>query len=395
MSFVDFDSTFLSRARSYELTRRTLSMYITKDELEDAKKEIKEIRRKITDLNEEIRAGIKERDERISSDELAMLMQPVEELKRREDELSDQIRYAKIVEKASKVLQEDIEDVIAQNPEESNLDESKPIHVYFIKDDIKVDAKPGDRTPFYALINEEYIGYNRLILNGWLLVDESGNEIPEDRINTLNRKLRTQERANWINATRIKYPNAFNQWTDSENGQLLHLYGEQGKTVEETAKELGRTQRGVSLQLRKLLGVEHLNTIKKEISLETYSQNPLSITTIDPSEIPDTEMPGYLEKIEHMEKWFKAVRQYAEQQVIEDGVLYEGYEIKTTTKNSFSNTSQVYEIIHTQYPDLLKDCVQIKPVSSIKKVLGEEKYNESIAGLVTCEEKMSLIKSKK
>ena len=175
---------------------------------------------------------------------------------------------------------------------------------------------------------------------------------------------------------------------------MIDLYSNQGKTLAEISAVLGRTKNGISFQIKRLLGLERLPYRKKQKDLDEYTLSPITITSINPVDIPDDQMPGYLDMIEQMEEWFKYVKDYAEQQAIENGVFYDGYEIKTAYKNSYSNPQKVIETIQTKFPNLYSSCVQLKTVSALKKALGEDNYNSSIAELVELKEQKILVKSK-
>lgn len=406
--YVDIDGSMYSRNRSYELAPMAISPYVTREELADAKKELADLRRKKVELLEEIEQEKKERDERISADELQMIMLPVENVDRRIKELTNLISNARIVEKSSKIQPEEIQEVLIdegivtveqmENPEgdaETCVAERIPEAMFFVKDGAKVEARPGNRTPFYAFVDGEYIGFNRLILNGWMLVDDTERNI-EDITEAwdISKEMSGKERTTFIQSAKDKYPNAFSPWTAEENVKVVDLYQNQEKTIAEISEILGRTKNGVSLQIKRLLGLERLPYRKKQKDLDEYSLNPISITSINPSEIPDGQMPEYLDMIAQMEEWFKYVKDYANQQAVENGVYYEGYEVQTTVKNSFSDTKKVMDTIREKFPDLFSSCVQLKTISSIKKTLGEENYNASIAELVEQKEQKSLVKSK-
>lgn len=406
--YVDIDGSMYSRNRSYELAPMAISPYVTSEELADAKKELADLRRKKVELLEEIEQEKKERDERISADELQMIMLPVENVDRRIKELTNLISNARIVEKSSKIQPEEIQEVLIdegivtveqmENPEgdaETCVAERIPEAMFFVKDGAKVEARPGNRTPFYAFVDGEYIGFNRLILNGWMLVDDTERNI-EDITEAwdISKEMSGKERTTFIQSAKDKYPNAFSPWTAEENVKVVDLYQNQEKTIAEISEILGRTKNGVSLQIKRLLGLERLPYRKKQKDLDEYSLNPISITSINPSEIPDGQMPEYLDMIAQMEEWFKYVKDYANQQAVENGVYYEGYEVQTTVKNSFSDTKKVMDTIREKFPDLFSSCVQLKTISSIKKTLGEENYNASIAELVEQKEQKSLVKSK-
>ena len=404
MSYVDIDGSMYSRNRSYELAPQQMFLYVTREELEDAKKELTDLRRKRSELIEEINREKKDSDERISADELQIIMFPVEIVDRRIKDLTYLISNAKIVEKASAINQEEIQealiDALDELPEQAATDASTtseqiPASLFFVKDDTKVEAKIGDRTPFYALVDGEYMGYNRLLLNGWLLIDDSERRIGDiSEAWDISKALSNKERASFIQAAKEKYPNAFCPWTESENAKLLDLYTNQLKNISEISEILGRTKNGVSLQIKRLLGLERLPYRKKQKDLAEYSSNPISLTTINPSEISDEQMPEYLDKIEQMEEWFQTVKNYAEQQAVDNGIYYEGYEIKTTYKNTYRDSKKIIETIRTQFPNLFSSCIQLKTVSALKKALGEDNYNSSIAELVERKEQKSLVKSK-
>ena len=78
-----------------------VSPYVTREELEDAKNELRDLSKKRIELLEGIERDKKERDERISPEELQMLMFPVENVVRRIQELTYLIGHAQIVEKPS------------------------------------------------------------------------------------------------------------------------------------------------------------------------------------------------------------------------------------------------------------------------------------------------------
>lgn len=404
MSYVDIDGSMYSRNRSYELAPQQMSLYVTREELEDAKKELTDLRRKRFELIEEINREKKDSDERISADELQIIMFPVEIVDRRIKDLTYLISNAKIVEKASAINQEEIQealiDALDDLPEQivagtETPAERIPASLFFVKDGAKVEAKTGDRTPFYALVDGEYMGYNRLLLNGWVLVDDSERQIDDiSEAWDISKALSNKERSSFIQSAKDKYPNAFSPWTESENAKLLDLYSNQLKTISDISEILGRTKNGVSLQIKRLLGLERLPYRKKHKDLTEYSSSPISLTTINPSEISDKQMPEYLDLIEQMEEWFKYVKNYAEQQAIENGVYYEGYEIKTTYKNTCPDPKKIMETIQKRFPELYSSCIQLKTVSAIKKALGEDNYNSSIAELVVQEEQKTLVKSK-
>jgi len=404
MSYLSYLGALHSRTKSYEHEIQQLSTFITREELEDAKKELSSLyKRRIEEL-EKIEKEKNERDEWISATELQELMFPVDDLNRRIEELRYLITNAQIVESSSRIRIEDIpEDLIDDSyieqvaVSDDNIASSDlPQKVYFLKDGVKVEAKPGNHTPFYALVNNEYIGYNRLLLDGWVMVDDFERRIEDiSKAWEIRNKQLEQERANYIQSAKAKYPNAYSPWTEEENKKLIDLRSNDGKTVDELSEILGRTPNGISYQLRRLLGVDKLPYTKKKQDLKEYSQNPISITSINPADIPDEQMPGYLDMIEKMEKWFKVVKDYAMQQAIENGVYYEGYEVKPKNSYSFLDTKKVMETIRTQFPDLFDDCVQLKPVSYIMKKLGEENYNASVAPYVEQSERNSLVKSTK
>lgn len=406
--YLDIDGSMYSRNRSYELAPMAISPYVTREELADAKKELADLRRKKVELLEEIEQEKKERDERISADELQMIMLPVENFDRRIKELTNLISKARIVEKSSKTQQEEIQEALIdegivtaeqmENPEgdtETGVIERIPEAMFFFKDGVKVEAKPGNRTPFFAFVDGEYMGLNRLILNGWMLVDDTERHIEDiNEAWDISKEMSGKERANFIQSAKDKYPNAFSPWTEEENAKVIDLYQNQEKTIAEISEILGRTKNGISLQIKNLLGLERLPYRQKRKDLDEYSQSPISITSISPAEIPDEQMPDYLDLIAKMEEWFKYVKDYASQQAVENGVYYEGYEVQSTVKNSFSDTKKVMDIIREKFPDLFSSCVQLKTISSIKKTLGEENYNASIAEFVEQKEQKSLVKSK-
>ena len=392
MSYVDIDGQMYFRSRSYELVPQQMSLYVSREELEDAKKELIDLRRKKVELLNIIEEEKRERDERITAEELQAIMLPVEIVDRRIKELSYLISNARIVEKSFGVQQEEIETLVE---DDTPIVERIPDGLFFIKDGVKVEAKPGNRTPFFAFVDGEYIGFNRLLLNGWMLVDDSGRRIETiSEAWDISKKVYLRERTSYIQATKDKYPKAYAPWTADENEQLIELYSIQGKTIAEISENLGRTKRGVSMQIKRLLGIKRLPHRKKQKDLEEYSLNPISMTTINPSEIPDEQMPDYLDLIEQMEEWFKYVKSYAENQAVENGVVYEGYEVKTAYKSSFSDPQVIIETIREKYPDLFRSCVQLKSVSAIKKTLGEERFNSLIAEYVVTKEARTLVKSK-
>lgn len=174
MSYVDIDGQMYFRSRSYELVPQQMSLYVSREELEDAKKELIDLRRKKVELLDIIEEEKRERDERITAEELQAIMLPVEIVDRRIKELSYLISNARIVEKSSGVQQEEIETLVE---DDTPIVERIPDGLFFIKDGVKVEAKPGNRTPFFAFVDGEYIGFNRLLLNGWMLVDDSGRRI--------------------------------------------------------------------------------------------------------------------------------------------------------------------------------------------------------------------------
>lgn len=402
MSYTHIDGRVSFRNLSYEHTMQPMSLYITREELEDAKKELFELRRRKAETIEAIEKEKRERDERVSAEELQSMMLPVDILNRRINELSYQIKNAKIIEKTSEVQQEEIDDVFEENEtviaeQPSNVGGSEapkavPRHIVFVKDGIMVDALPGNgnRTPFYALVGGEYIGYNRMLLNGWQMIDDNENVIEDDtEAWRINRAIQEKEIENYIEVTKKIHPHAFGRWTDEENETLLNLYSDQGKSIEEISQERGRTKNGIFFQLRKLLGVKRLPNRKKQIDFSKNRLEPITVSFIDPSEISDDEMPNYLNKIWQLEGWIKRVKEYATKQVTENGVFYEGYELKTTVRSTYVDSSKAIETIRERFPDLLDSCIQLKAVSAVKKIMGEESFNSTLSGLIRQQQKHS------
>lgn len=381
-----------------------MSLYITREELEDAKKELVELRRRKAETVESIEKEKRDRDERVSAEELQSMMLPVDILNRRINELTYQIKNAKIIEQSSAVQQEELEEVfeneeIVKVEQSSTIGETEPSEVipervYFSKDGIMVEALPGNRTPFYAFIDGEYIGYNRLLMNGWQMIDATESVI-EDETEAWkkNRAFKEKERETYIEATKRIHPHAFGRWTEKENEELLNLYSEQGKTIEEISQELGRTKNGVSIQLKKLLGIKRL-PYRRMPSESGDEDSPVLITisTIDPSDITDDQMPDYLNKIGLLERWIKRVKEYATKQVIENGVLYDGYEIKTTVICTYTDSGKAIETIRKQFPELLDSCIQMKAVSAVKKIIGEERFNTVLSGHIKQQEIRKLVR---
>ena len=405
MSYSHIDGRVFFRNLSYEHTMQPMSIYITREELEDAKKELVDLRRRKAEVVESIEKEKRERDERVSAEELQSMMLPVDILNRRINELTYQIKNAKIVEKTSAVQQEEIEEVLEES-EILNVEQPRivgktedsavvPGHIFFTKDGVKVEARPGDRTPFFAHIDGEYVGYNRLLLNGWRLINENDAVIEDDtEAWRINRAIKEKEVKNFIEATKRIHPHAFGRWTEKENEVLLNLYSEQGKTIEEISQELGRTKNGISIQLRKLLGVKRLPYRKKQIDDGENRLDPITVSFNDPSEIADEEMPDYLNKIWQLEKWIKRVKEYATKQVVENGVFYDGYEVKTTTRCTYVDSSKAIEVIRAQFPELLDSCIQMKAVSAVKKIMGEERFNSTLSGYIKQQERHALVRSK-
>ena len=406
MSYTHIDGRVSFRNLSYEHTMQPVSLYITREELEDAKKELVELRRRKAETLEEIEKEKRERDERVSAEELQSMMFPVDILNRRINELSYQIKNAKIIEQSSAVQQEEIEEVF-ENEEIVNVEqpstigetepsEAVPERVYFSKAGMMIEARPGNRTPFYAFIDGEYIGYNRLLMDGWQMIDATESVIgDETEAWRINRAFKEKERETYIEATKRIHPHAFGRWTEKENEDLLNLYSEQGKTIDEISQELGRTKNGVSIQLKKLLGIKRLpyRRISSEFGVED-SPVLITISTIDPSEITDDQMPDYLNKIGLLEGWIKRVKEYATKQVIENGGSYEGYEIKTTVMCTYTDSGKAIETIRERFPDLLDSCIQMKAVSAVKRVMGEARFISTLSGLIKWQEKQALVKSK-
>ena len=397
MGYFDIDGYVGMLGLSDELVPHYFSTYYTREELEDEKKELAGYRNKRREFIDALEREKRERDERIPAEELQQMMLPLEIINRRIKELEYQIANAQIIEKSSKVQPDEIEEVLDADDEIDVVDsgEKVPEAMFFVRDGVEVEAKTGTHTPFYALVNQEYIGFNRLKLDGWTLVDDTGREIADiSEAWNIRNAICKKERAEFMQSLKEKYPNVFMPWTDEENERLLDLYSNQNKTVAELSEILGRTRNGISLQLRKLLEVDRLPIRRKPVDVDQYSLNPISITSINPESIPDNQMPDYLNLIEQMEKWFKSVKEYAAQQAVENGVCYDGYEVKTTLKTSFTDTKRAMETISERFPELFNSCVQLKSSSFVKKILGEENYNSSVAEFVEQKEQNTLVKAK-
>lgn len=397
MGYFDIDGYASMRSSSYELVPHYASIYVTREELEDAKKELSSLRKKRVELVENFEKEKRERDERVSDEELQVMMLPMDNVARQIRELEYLITNAQIIEKCSKVQQDEIEDVFDEDERIDTPDSNKnvPDAMFFVRDGVKVEAKTGSRTPFYAVVNQEYIGFNRLRLEGWALVDDAGREIADiSEAWEIRNMISERERAELMRSLKERYPNAYAPWSAEENDCLIDLYSNQNKTVTEISEILGRTRNGISRQLRKLLGVDRLPVRRRPVDLDQYSLNPITITSINPESIPDGQMPDYLNRIELMEKWFKTVKEYAEQQAVENGVCYDGYEVKTTCRTTFSDTRRAMETIKERFPDLFNSCVQLKPSSSVRRVLGEENFNSAVAEFVEQKEQNTLVKAK-
>ena len=337
-------------------------------------------------------------------------MEPIQRLKTRVLQLQKLLYSAR----ARGVLKTTTNDVVAENiemeasvseaiiteTEETITTSASPIQklpnlVFFEKDGKRADAFVGNFSPFYAYVDEEYMGYNRLLLLGWQLKGDDGSIINSyaDAWD-LNRAMLEKARQEHAKTVQAEHPNAFAPWTEAEDTRLINLYSNDGKNVTEIADIMGRTKNGISLRLRRLLNLKRLPYRKKEKDTREFSLNPLTVTTIDPADVPDNKMPEYLNAAARIEEWTTALRNYALKQAGEYGVSYEGYEIKTSEQYSFSDPKTVYATIKQKYPDLWESCVQLKTITAVRKALGEERYIETVEPLIDKKEKKTLVKSK-
>lgn len=252
--FRDQERDITSRALSYKLVRQQLPLDITETEFEDAKKERLELIKQRSEALEDIEREKKETDERLSAADLQFLMAPVEILDKRIDELTSLIANARIVKKTEPSTPEPAAITVdTSSHEEYDI----PTMLFFVKDGKKIEAKPGNYAPFYAIVDGEYIGYNRMILSGWTLVDDENVEINEqEKLQALNKVLLKKERERILAITKQRHPNAYAPWTDEENQKLLDMYTKQNKGIVEIASLLQRTNNGIALQLKKLLNLK-------------------------------------------------------------------------------------------------------------------------------------------
>lgn len=58
----------------------------------------------------------------------------------------------------------------------------------------RVEALPGDIVPFYARINGRNIGMQRMLQNGWSLVDENGYKIEPDQAEEIRAHIKSHEK---------------------------------------------------------------------------------------------------------------------------------------------------------------------------------------------------------
>jgi hypothetical protein len=61
--------------------------------------------------------------------------------------------------------------------------------------------------------------------------------------------------------------------------------------------------------------------------------------------------------IDQMEEWFKYVKKYAIQQAVENGVLYNGYEVHTSVKNTIAEPQKVIDAIREMFPEQYIHCI--------------------------------------
>lgn len=253
--FRDQEHDSISRGLSYKLVRQQLPLDITKTEFEDAKKERLELIKQRSAALEDIECEKKETDERLSDADLQILMAPVDILNKRIDELTDLITNARIVKEIEPSTPEPTAITVDTCSHEKPDD--APTALFFVKDGKKIEAKPGNYAPFYAIVDGEYIGYNRMILSGWTLVDDANVEINEqEKLQALNKVLLKKERERILAITKRRHPNAYAPWTDEENQKLLDMYTKQNKGIIEIASLLQRTNNGIALQLKKLLNLK-------------------------------------------------------------------------------------------------------------------------------------------
>lgn len=189
-----------------------------------------------------------------------------------------------------------------------------------------------------------------------------------------------------VNKSQVIYPAAFKRWTNDQKLQLeemYQLYLEGNMTIKQIATELGRSERSVLMQL-----------VKQVKKMSNYNIESIGLTTVNPSDIPDEQLGDYLNKIEVLEKWIKDVKKYALEQTLENGIYIDGYEIKTTTHNSFDDGTNALNFIKEKFPQYYDRCVQIKGYDYILNHIKDEEFMEALADYTTPKERNKLIKSK-
>ena len=67
---------------------------------------------------------------------------------------------------------------------------------------------------------------------------------------------------------------------------------------------------------------------------------------------------------------------------------------KTTVRSTYVDSSKAIETIRERFPDLLDSCIQLKAVSAVKKIMGEESFNSTLSGLIRQQQKHTLVRSK-
>lgn len=117
-------------------------------------------------------------------------------------------------------------------------------------------------------------------------------------------------------------------------------------------------------------------------AVEAFSVIEMSET--EPALIDDSEIPAILDKLDSAEKWIKAVREYAEEKAIHEGVHWDGYKIvEGRSIRKISNQLAAVDLLEKEGFNLDEvTTTTLKGITDLERTLGKSKFNSLLGHLV-------------
>ena len=106
-------------------------------------------------------------------------------------------------------------------------------------------------------------------------------------------------------------------------------------------------------------------------------------TDTKPALLSDEEIPAILDKLDNVEKWITALRQYAEDKAILEGKHWEGYKlVESRTVRKIEDQLRALQVLEKAGFNAEEvTTVKLKGIGELEKILGKPRFNELLGTL--------------